>query len=296
MLVSVAAAVIWLLRRRRRSYSQWRTSASSASASLSLTPPLPPLPCPAANQHLPHDAEAFAATTGTLSRSPSRVQLDATSARFGLDIGGSLTKFIYLEQLGEQDDVLLARARRARERAGLELHLSVDVPALNGTLHFAHFQTSEVEKTAKMLKRYRLCDGVRKIHATGGGAHKYRSLIESTLNTVLSPCNELEAVVLGICLSKHPLLRQSLHVAYRDVGAGAALRVRVPCRAVRACVAYACVRALRVRACPPPRRRVRPVWVCLRALHRDPNAYARLLLHAPLISSPPRGPKQWPSQ
>jgi len=201
-LISVAATFLWLVRRRRRVDSRPRAPISASSAagmpSNSLMPPPPTLPRPAANECLPL-SEAAAATSGTLSRSPSRVQLDASSARFGLDIGGSLTKFIYLEQHGE-DDVLLARARRARERAGLELHLSVDVPALNGTLHFAHFQTSEVEKTVKMLKRHRLCDGVRKIHATGGGAHKYRTLIESTLNTMLSPCNELEAVVLGICL------------------------------------------------------------------------------------------------
>ena len=201
-LVSVAATVVWLVRRRRRLNSRRRAPAAAPPSPVSpnLLPVLPPTP---------PDDEKCLPQRPTLTRSPSRVQLEATAARFGLDIGGSLTKFIYLEQHNEQDDVLLARARRARERAGLEPHLSVAVPALEGTLHFAHFQSSEVEKTVKMLKRHKLCDGVRKIHATGGGAHKYRRLIESTLNTMLSPCNELEAVVLGICLSTHPYPNQS---------------------------------------------------------------------------------------
>jgi type II pantothenate kinase len=189
-LVGVAATIVWVVRRRRE--LEARDAARAAPASQ--------------RDESSRDTASAAATAlhaadgAALSRTPSRAWLDATTARFGFDIGGSLTKFIYLEQDDEQDDAVLARARRARERAGLEPALSVAVPALGGRLHFAHFQTVEVEKTVKMLKRHRLADGVRIIHATGGGAHKYRRLIESTLHTTLSPCNELEAVVHGICL------------------------------------------------------------------------------------------------
>ena len=62
-----------------------------------------------------------------IPRVSSRFQLDASSARFGLDIGGSLTKFIYLEQNDEQNDAVLARARQARERAGLEPSLRISI-------------------------------------------------------------------------------------------------------------------------------------------------------------------------
>uniref|UniRef100_A0A7S2JQP1 Pantothenate kinase n=1 Tax=Haptolina brevifila TaxID=156173 RepID=A0A7S2JQP1_9EUKA len=191
-LFGVAATLVWLMRRHRR-LEGGRTATSVQSEATQLKD-RPSTPARASSTPLPTP------TPRTLSRVPSRVQLDSTSARFGLDIGGSLTKFIYLEQDDGQDDVVLAKAYRDPDRAGLEPELSVEVPALGGRLHFAHFQTAQVEKTVNMLKRHHLCDGVRKIHATGGGAHKYRRLIESTLHTKLSPCNELEAVVLGICL------------------------------------------------------------------------------------------------
>lgn len=177
-LAAVVAAI--LLRRRRR---------------------VPAAEVPAQPEARPEPAEptALLSGVGKLSRTSSKLRLEPNVARFGLDIGGSLTKFIYLET-EDQDDEVMARARKARKRAGLEPELQVEVPALGGRLHFAHFETQRVGKTVNMLKRHRLAEGVRRIHATGGGAHKYRRLIESTLGVPLSPCNELDAVVLGICL------------------------------------------------------------------------------------------------
>ena len=89
-LVSVAATVVWLMRRRRRLNSRRRAPAAAPPSPVSpnLLPVLPPTP---------PDDEKCLPQRPTLTRSPSRVQLEATAARFGLDIGGSLTKFIYLE-------------------------------------------------------------------------------------------------------------------------------------------------------------------------------------------------------
>ena len=58
--------------------------------------------------------------------------------------------------------------------------------------------TVDVEAAVEILRGHRLCEGLESIQATGGGAHKYRQLIEARLGLELHPCNELDAVVLGI--------------------------------------------------------------------------------------------------
>ena len=160
-----------------------------------------------------------------ISRTPSKVSLEAGESRFGLDIGGSLLKLIYLELDNTSDDVVrslqvLDNLRSPRpsvdsaafadcappprppssRRGFRETSLAVHVPALGGKLHFAHFATVDVEAAVEILRGHRLCEGLESIQATGGGAHKYRQLIEARLGLELHPCNELDAVVLGICL------------------------------------------------------------------------------------------------
>lgn len=238
-----------------------------------------------------------------LSRTPSRASLADGQSRFGLDIGGSLLKLIYLQLDGTQDDVVkslqvleqvgssrpgsqrqsftsdAAAAARlstqfsdadedegppvalitdgnfsppSRTRRGvLDPSLSVHVPALGGKLcawpplegagrptayvvargwlrnggrplcsrplcmaapatahrpprcgvraDFAHFATSSVEHAVEVLRQHRLTDGLSSLQATGGGAHKYRKTFEQRLGVQLLPCNELDAVVLGMC-------------------------------------------------------------------------------------------------
>ena len=145
----------------------------------------------------------------TITRTPSRVSLAAGQSRFGLDIGGSLLKLIYLEMDGTSDDVvhsldaldgLPSRSQLPSGRGVREPALTVHVPALGGKLHFAHFATRDVEAAVDVLRRHRLCEGIDTMQATGGGSHKFRKLFEEQLETTLHPCNELDAVVLGICL------------------------------------------------------------------------------------------------
>lgn len=52
----------------------------------------------------------------------------------------------------------------------------------------------------EVLRQHRLTEGLTSLQATGGGAHKYRKTFEQRLGVGLVPCNELDAVVLGMCL------------------------------------------------------------------------------------------------
>lgn len=193
--------------------------------------------------------QAEAAPAVHLSRTPSRVSLEDGQSRFGLDIGGSLLKLIYLELDGTHDavvsslkvlDQLSSRPGSKRpsrnfdmastaasldaessgehdgppvavlqaacaspgrsSRGVLDPSLTVHVPALGGTLYFAHFATASVEHAVEVLRQHRLTDGLASMQATGGGAHKYRQTFERRLGVSLQPCNELDAVVLGMCL------------------------------------------------------------------------------------------------
>ena len=65
---------------------------------------------------------------------------------------------------------------------------------------FAHFATNSVEAAVEVLRQHRLTDGLTTLQATGGGAHKYRKTFEQRLGVGLVPGNELDAVVLGMCL------------------------------------------------------------------------------------------------
>ena len=143
------------------------------------------------------------------SGSAANVQLEGKPL-FGLDIGGSLLKVIYLVPdsdsgsigggLAKPSELSPAAFSKGVPRCVEEPSLTVQVPALGGTFHFSYCSTSEIRPAVQLLRRHRLCVGAESIHATGGGAHKYRKLLEAELGATLLPCNELHAVVLGICL------------------------------------------------------------------------------------------------
>jgi hypothetical protein len=253
--LSLATAVLLLLRRRSMRLQQEGAVAAAAATAAPCPPPPPEAPI---KQVPPTEALIKEVVEGgaeqapvcrPLSRTPSRVSLSDGQSRFGLDIGGSLLKLIYLELDDTHDDVVKSLklldqfssvpgsarpsvsvdaaaassvhaawegsaahdgppvasssplpARSSRSRGVLDPSLTVHVPALGGKLYFAHFATSEVEHAVEVLRQHRLTDGLDTIHATGGGAQKYREIFRSRLGVGLRPCNELDAVVLGLCL------------------------------------------------------------------------------------------------
>ena len=122
-------------------------------------------------------------------------------SRFGLDIGGSLAKLVFFEKDGFSDRVLeFVTASQTYGTSGVrDEALSVHLPALGGRLHFIRFATSHMKGAIDLLEEERLTAGVARIYATGGGAHKYREAFERRLGVRVTACNELGAVVLGIC-------------------------------------------------------------------------------------------------
>ncbi|EOD10223.1 Na+/H+ antiporter [Emiliania huxleyi CCMP1516] len=147
--------------------------------------------------------------------------------RIGLDIGGSLAKLTFLEKDGVKTPFLdfivrtstrprpaaHAPARRARPSAAAaqknsntygnsgvrDEALAVSMPELGGRMHFVRFETGHVRNAVELMKARgteggtanNLEAGFTTMYATGGGAHKFKGVIEESLGCELTACSEL---------------------------------------------------------------------------------------------------------
>lgn len=191
-LAAVALLVLsWLRRRRRAQLAEnsppaTETPAQRAAAAAELR-------ISTSQLHLP--------ATPRSERRSLALSSPELGSRFGLDIGGSLAKLVFFEKDGFSDRVLeFVTASQTYGTSGVrDEALSVHLPALGGRLHFIRFATSHMKGAIDLLEEERLTAGVARIYATGGGAHKYREAFERRLGVRVTACNELGAVVLGIC-------------------------------------------------------------------------------------------------
>eukprot|EP00614_Pseudopedinella_elastica_P003572 CAMPEP_0172600352 /NCGR_PEP_ID=MMETSP1068-20121228/20529_1 /TAXON_ID=35684 /ORGANISM="Pseudopedinella elastica, Strain CCMP716" /LENGTH=636 /DNA_ID=CAMNT_0013400981 /DNA_START=113 /DNA_END=2023 /DNA_ORIENTATION=+ len=79
-----------------------------------------------------------------------------------------------------------------------ESALSFECPQMGGTLHFLHFETRDMGDVCKALSGQRLTRSVAKLGCTGGGAHKYRQVLEESLEVKVEAIDEMESLVRGI--------------------------------------------------------------------------------------------------
>lgn len=94
---------------------------------------------------------------------------------FGLDIGGTLSKIVYLDNKPVESDL--------------------DFISSQGTVHFRIYPNSQLENLIEfMLSLNFSCP---ELNITGGGAYKYQSLLETSLNTRLKKIDEIESLLLG---------------------------------------------------------------------------------------------------
>lgn len=77
-------------------------------------------------------------------------------------------------------------------------NLRCHIDSLQGTLHFIHFQTSQMENAMKLVKDNGLANPKVRIQATGGGAVKYAKLFEDVLGSACPKGDELECLIRGI--------------------------------------------------------------------------------------------------
>jgi len=79
-----------------------------------------------------------------------------------------------------------------------EGHLSFESPVLGGRLHFLHFATSELPQVVGLLRAQQLTRSVARLGCTGGGAFKYKAVLEESLGLEVVAIDEMESLVRGL--------------------------------------------------------------------------------------------------
>ncbi|XP_033759357.1 4'-phosphopantetheine phosphatase-like isoform X1 [Pecten maximus] len=116
---------------------------------------------------------------------------------FAIDIGGSLAKLAYSSTLQRRTS-LVSEEFSEQEGAGCIYQVSEEDEFTN-RLHFVKFETRLIETCLDFIQRHLkgspLKDKV--IKATGGGAHKYRHLINSKLGVQIDKEDEMQCLIQG---------------------------------------------------------------------------------------------------
>ncbi|KAA8494134.1 Pantothenate kinase 2 [Porphyridium purpureum] len=111
-----------------------------------------------------------------------RVDLLKESDALALDIGGSLTKLMYIQHYSttHHTDSSTSRTSRAHKRLVIDEldsnrphHLQVDVPILKGVVHFFTFETRDIEECVHFLAKnwHTFHPAGRHLKSTGGNDH-----------------------------------------------------------------------------------------------------------------------------
>ena len=94
---------------------------------------------------------------------------------FGIDIGGTLSKLAYLDNLPP--------------------HSNLDFTCDRGTIHLQIFSNSNIPDLITLMKSLNFHSPV--LPMTGGGSYKYCQLFESELNTQVQKIDEIESLFYG---------------------------------------------------------------------------------------------------
>lgn len=97
------------------------------------------------------------------------------TARFGVDIGGTLAKLAYIDLL--------------------PVNSELDFISSKGTVHLRVYENSNIPKLLEYMQSLNFNDPV--LPMTGGGSYKYCSLFETTLNTKVLKVDEMESLFKG---------------------------------------------------------------------------------------------------
>jgi len=150
----------------------------------------------------------------------NKIDLLRESNALALDIGGTLTKLMYLQPYSKSGDVV-GSMRRVRKLLVDELdparplYLAVDIPILGGMVHFFTFETRFIEECVKFVSKHWQtfhhrdssasssqpeADHRKKkqIRATGGGAYKYAELFAREIDVELICVDEMASTVTGL--------------------------------------------------------------------------------------------------
>uniref|UniRef100_A0A4W6EJ23 4'-phosphopantetheine phosphatase n=1 Tax=Lates calcarifer TaxID=8187 RepID=A0A4W6EJ23_LATCA len=138
----------------------------------------------------------YARTTHTMDKSitlpPDEIFRNLENAkRFAIDIGGSLTKLAYYSTVQHK----VAKVRSFEHNTKLyEISVQEEVTA---RLHFIKFENAYIETCLDFIKDHLVNTETKVIKATGGGAHKFKELIERKLGLKVDKEDEMTCLIKG---------------------------------------------------------------------------------------------------
>uniref|UniRef100_A0A7N6F8X5 4'-phosphopantetheine phosphatase n=1 Tax=Anabas testudineus TaxID=64144 RepID=A0A7N6F8X5_ANATE len=116
--------------------------------------------------------------------------------RFAIDIGGSLTKLAYYSTV--QHKVAKVRSFDHSAKVIIDKLYEISVQEeVTARLHFIKFENAYIETCLDFIKDHLVNTETKVIKATGGGAHKFKELIERKLGLKVDKEDEMTCLIKG---------------------------------------------------------------------------------------------------
>ncbi|KAL0978478.1 hypothetical protein UPYG_G00170970 [Umbra pygmaea] len=117
--------------------------------------------------------------------------------RFAIDIGGSLTKLAYYSTFQHKVAKVRSFDHTAKESEGDPLYEISMQEEVSARLHFIKFENAYIETCLDFIKDHLVNTDTKVIKATGGGAHKFKDLIEKKLKLRVDKEDEMTCLIKG---------------------------------------------------------------------------------------------------
>ncbi|RXN35607.1 pantothenate kinase 4 isoform X2 [Labeo rohita] len=117
--------------------------------------------------------------------------------RFAIDIGGSLTKLAYYSTVQHKVAKVRSFDHSAKETDGDPLYEISVQEEITARLHFIKFENAYIETCLDFIKDHLVNTETKVIKATGGGAYKFKDLIEKKLKLKVDKEDEMTCLIKG---------------------------------------------------------------------------------------------------
>ncbi|XP_035376050.1 4'-phosphopantetheine phosphatase isoform X4 [Electrophorus electricus] len=118
--------------------------------------------------------------------------------RFAIDIGGSLTKLAYYSTVQHKVAKVRSFDHAAKQESDGEPLYEISVQEeITARLHFIKFENTYIETCLDFIKDHLVNTETKVIKATGGGAYKFKDLIEKKLKLKVDKEDEMSCLIKG---------------------------------------------------------------------------------------------------
>uniref|UniRef100_A0A671QYC0 4'-phosphopantetheine phosphatase n=1 Tax=Sinocyclocheilus anshuiensis TaxID=1608454 RepID=A0A671QYC0_9TELE len=116
---------------------------------------------------------------------------------FAIDIGGSLTKLAYYSTVQHKVAKVRSFDHSAKETDGDLLYEISVQEEITARLHFIKFENAYIETCLDFIKDHLVNTETKVIKATGGGAYKFKDLVEKKLKLKVDKEDEMTCLIKG---------------------------------------------------------------------------------------------------